>query len=100
MHAQSYISNCSFEAPCHSLMWKAAFSHEILLDGTVNTLHVRGGNTAYQNCLIVRHFMYRNLLPCSESWLRRASTFSYQQIRVGSCDKVHIFPYTIFAIFS
>ena len=100
MHGQSYVSNCSFVAPFHSLMWKAAFSHEILLDFTVNTLHVRGGNTAYQNCLTVRHFTCRNLLSCSERWLRRASTFSYQQIRVDSCDKVHMFPYAIFAIFS
>jgi hypothetical protein len=66
VHAQSYVSNCSFEAPCHSLMWKATFSHEILLDCTVNNLHVRGGNTAYQNCLIVRHFTCRNPLSCSE----------------------------------
>ena len=71
-----------------SLMWRAAFSHEVLLDCTVNTLHVNGGNTMYQNCLIVRYSTYRNLLSCSERGLRRASTFSYQQIRVDSCVKI------------
>jgi len=81
-------------------MWKAAFSHEVLLDCSVNTLHVNGGNTVCQNCLIVRYFTCRNLLSCSERWLRRASTFSYQQIRVDSWDKVHMLPNAIFAIFS
>lgn len=99
MHAQSYFSNFSFEAPFRSLMWNAAFSHEILLDCTVSTLHVRGGNTVYQNCLIVGHLMCINLFSCSDRRFRRASTFSYQQIRVEICDKVHIFANAILAIF-
>jgi hypothetical protein len=99
VHAQRYVFNFSLETPFHSVMWNAAFSHEILLDCTVITLHVRGGNTMPQNCLIVGHFMCRNLLSCSDSWFRRASTF-YQQIAVEICDKVHMFPNAIVAIFS
>jgi hypothetical protein len=81
-------------------MWKAAFSHEILLDCTVNTLHVRSGNTAYQNCLIVRHFTCRNPLSCSERWLRRASTFFFISRLEWAVVTNFTFPYAIFAIFS
>jgi hypothetical protein len=96
VHAQSYVSDCSFEVPCHSLMWKAAFSHEILLDCTVNTSHIRGGNAVYQNCQSVCISE-----RCLHIFLSNSETIhlSEQQITVQSCDKVHMFPNESFAIF-